>query len=106
VLQGGGQKLEQSANECADGGWGYVYRDHHDGMAEYDKLILEFSKLGLFSKPLYISVAFEVAAQLRHPAAVPARRQGSTSAKKALAPGKNRSQKKDRSRKKRGRKKG
>lgn len=72
---------------------------------EFDELILEFSKQGIFSKPLYIPVAFEVAAQLRHPAAVPPRGQGSTSAKKALAPGKNRSQKKDRSRQ-RGRKKG
>ena len=73
---------------------------------EFDELILEFSKLGVFSKPLHIEVAFEVAAQLHHPAAVPTRRQGSISAKKGLAPGKNRSQKKDRSRKKRGRKKG
>jgi hypothetical protein len=61
---------------------------------EYDELILEFSKLGLFAKPLHIAVAFEVAAQLRHPGV-----------KKTLPPGKNRTQKKNRSGKKKGRKK-
>jgi hypothetical protein len=71
---------------------------------EYDELILEFAKLGLFSKPLHLPVAFEVAAQLRHPGAGPAKKEGSTPAKKAPAPGKNRSQK-NRSGKKKGRKK-
>jgi len=72
---------------------------------EYDELILEFSKLGVFSKPLHIPVAFEVAAQLRHPGAKPTGKQGATAAKKAPVPGKNRPRKKDRSGKKKGRKK-
>lgn len=66
---------------------------------EFDELVLEFSKLGIFSQPLHVPVAFEVAARLRHPAAGPKRRQVSTSKKKA------RSRRKGRSRQKRGRKK-
>jgi hypothetical protein len=61
---------------------------------EYDELILEFSKLGLFSKPLHLPVAFEVAAQLRHPGAKATGKPGPTAA-----------QKKGRSSKKKGRKK-
>ncbi len=66
---------------------------------EYNEFILKFSKLGYFSQPLRVSVAFEVAAQLRHPGAGPKTKQVSTSVKKVSAP------KKDRSRKKRGGKK-
>ncbi len=60
---------------------------------EFNELILEFSRLGIFSKPMYIPVAFEVAAQLRHP--------GSTKP----TSGKNQAQAKGRSGKKKGRKK-
>ncbi len=66
---------------------------------EYDELILEFSKVGLFSKPLSIPMAFEVAAQLHHPAAGLSRRQRAPSKKQA------RSKRKGRSGKKRDRKK-
>jgi hypothetical protein len=66
---------------------------------EFDELVLEFSKLGIFSQPLHVPVAFEVAARLRHPAAGPKRRQVSASKKKA------RPRRKGRSWQKRGRKK-
>jgi hypothetical protein len=64
---------------------------------EYERLVLEFSKPGLFSQIMRLPVAFEVAAELRHPSPAPTRKPGSTSKKKV------RSQKKSRSRKKRGR---
>jgi hypothetical protein len=67
--------------------------------SEFDELILGFSKLGFFAKPLAIAVAFEVAAQLRHPGAGPGRRAGAPSKQQARSP------KKDRSGKKRDRKK-
>lgn len=75
---------------------------------EYDELILEFSKSGIFSGPLHIPVAFEVAARLRHPAASSQKRyvsasRSSTSKKKGLSSGKTRSRRKKYSGKKKGR---
>jgi len=70
---------------------------------EYEQLVLEFSKPGLFSRIMRLPVAFEVAAGLRHPSSTPTRRPGATSKKKALSQRKARSQKKSRSRKRRSR---
>lgn len=67
--------------------------------SEFDELILGFSKLGFFAKPLHIPVAFEVAAQLRHPGTGPGGRARASSKQQARSP------KKDRSGKKRDRKK-
>ena len=48
---------------------------------EYESLILEFSKRGLFSKPMRLPVAFEVAAGLRHPSLTIPKRASSASKK-------------------------
>ncbi len=61
---------------------------------EYDELVLEFSKVGVFSQPLAVAVAFEVAAHLRQSATGPARRPGAPSSKKTLARRKKQSGKK------------
>ncbi len=67
---------------------------------EYEQFVLEFSKGGTFSHPLQMPVAFEVAAELRHPLPATTRRPGSTSKKKDRSQKKTRSQKKAQSRKK------
>jgi hypothetical protein len=76
---------------------------------EYDQLVLEFSKKGMFSKPLQVPVAFEVAAGLRHPATTSRKRQVTTSKKRQVATSKKRqvatSKKKALARKKKRRKK-
>lgn len=71
---------------------------------EYDQLVLEFSKSGLFLQPMQVPVAFEVAAGLRHPSPGPNRRRASAS-KNSTSKKKASSRKKRRSGKKRGRKK-
>jgi hypothetical protein len=67
---------------------------------EYEHLILEFSKQGLFSKPLQVPVAFEAVAELRHPSPAATRRPGSIPKKKTRSQKKTASQKKIQSRKK------
>jgi hypothetical protein len=74
---------------------------------EYDELILEFSKSGIFSGPLHVPVAFEVAARLRHPTAGAKKRyvsaaRSSTSKKKGISSGKTRPRRKKRSGKRKG----
>jgi hypothetical protein len=68
---------------------------------EYDELILEFSKVGLLSKPLHIPLAFEVAAQLHHPSLATSKRADSASLKKTASPKKAFAKKKKRRKKKR-----
>jgi len=71
---------------------------------EQDELVLEFSKSGLLSRPLDIPVAFEVAAQLRHPPNDPQKKRKSPS-KRPTSKKKKRARKQTQSRKKKGRKK-
>lgn len=67
---------------------------------EYEELVLEFSKQGLFSKPMQLPVAFEVAAGLRHPSPAGSRSASSASKKKTRSQKKSASSKKTLARKK------
>ncbi len=67
---------------------------------EYQELVLEFSKQGLFTKTKRVSVAFEVIAELHHPSSASTRRPPLASKKKTRPPKKTSVQKKALARKK------
>ncbi len=68
---------------------------------QYDELILEFSKLGGYSKPLHVPVAFEVAAQLIHPKLGHGGQKRTSSKKQARSQRKGRSGKRGKGKKRR-----